>query len=141
MEKEIDKVWRSVHGNLGMTIYWDIQQTKQKLINKDSIKRKMESMTDSLISRIIKNPNTDMCDENFITQYNKNPQLYREVIIEEYISGYESKFHPLYDFNQEIRSHKENVKITLERLKRRKNKTKEEYDSINVIKEYLNKKF
>ena len=122
---------------LGMTIYWDIQKIKKKLVNDTSINKKMESMTDSLIKKVIKNPKMDMSDENFISLYNENPQIYRKTIIDEYTREYKEKFHSLYDFYEELNSHKNNINNILNRLQNRKGKTKEDYDAIDDIKNYL----
>jgi len=136
--KEITSdVWRTVHAMLGMTIYWDIQKIKKKLVNDTSINKKMESMADSLIKRVIKNPKMDMSDENFISLYNENPQIYRKTIIDEYTREYKEKFHSLYDFYEELNSHKNNINIILNRLQNRKGKTKEDYEAIDDIKNYL----
>ena len=136
--KEITSdVWRTVHAMLGMTIYWDIQKIKKKLVNDTSINKKMESMTDSLIKKVIKNPKMDMSDENFISLYNENPQIYRKTIIDEYTREYKEKFHSLYDFYEELNSHKNNINNILNRLQNRKGKTKEDYDAIDDIKNYL----
>ena len=136
--KEITSdVWRTVHAMLGMTIYWDIQKIKKKLVNDTSINKKMESMADSLIKRVIKNPKMDMSDENFISLYNENPQIYRKTIIDEYTREYKEKFHSLYDFYEELNSHKNNINNILNRLQNRKGKTKEDYDAIDDIKNYL----
>ena len=136
--KEITSdVWRTVHAMLGMTIYWDIQKIKKKLVNDTSINKKMESMTDSLIKKVIKNPKMDMSDENFISLYNENPQIYRKTIIDEYTREYKEKFHYLYDFYEELNSHKNNINNILNRLQNRKGKTKEDYDAIDDIKNYL----
>ena len=135
MENITKDVWMSVHSNLGMSIYSDIQKIDTKLTNKDVIQKKMEKLTDSLIGSIL-NKN-DKSDKSFIDEYNSNPKMFRDVIIEEYKREYENKFPPLYDFNQEMNSHKDNVKNILKRIQSRKGKTKEEYDSIEFIKDYL----
>lgn len=136
-ETKTEDGWWIVHSKLGMTIYWDIQTMKQRFKNKESLKRKMESMADSLIKRVIKDPNIDYFSEDFMSYYNTDPEFYKNLIVEEYTREYENKFHILYDFHNELDSHKENIEVLLKRIKIKKDKTDEDYKYIEFLKDYI----
>ena len=141
---EIEKdVWGHVHSLFGLSIHMEIQKIKRQIKNKDKVKIKMESMTDSLIKKIYKKLNKDLCEEdredylNFLQEYNTNPDVYKKVITEEYTTEYYKKFHPLYDFELEKKSHMENVDRILQQMKKIKNRTKEENEAIEYLKNYI----
>jgi hypothetical protein len=136
-EDKINDGWRTVHAKLGMTIYWDIQSLKQRFKNKESLKIKMESMTDSLINRLIKNPKIDPFSEDFMSYYNTDPTFYKKLITDEYISEYENKFYLLYDFHNELETHKNNIGAILKRIKTKKDKTEEDYKYVEFLKGYI----
>jgi hypothetical protein len=136
MEDKLFDAWCAVHNYLGLLIFIDIENMKRKIINKDSLKRKIESMSDSLISKVEKNKSKDERNEEFMSYYNTDPQLHRELIIKEYTSEYNRRFPILCDFYDEMKSHKKNVILVLEKLQTRKNKSKEELDAIRFIREY-----
>jgi hypothetical protein len=136
-EDKINDGWRTVHNKLGMTIYWDIQSLKKRFENKEPLKIKMESMTDSLINRLIKNPKIDYFSEDFMSYYNTDPTFYKKLITDEYIREYENKFHLLYDFHNELETHKNNIEVILGRIKTKKDKTEEDYKYVEFLKDYI----
>jgi len=135
--EELSNAWWIVHSSLGMTIYWDIQGLKVRLKNKDAIKRKMVSMSKTLIERVKKDPKIDPFSEGFMDHYNSDPSLYMGLIIEEYTNEYENTFHILYDFHIELENHKSNMERILKKIKGKKGKTEEEHKYIDFLNEYI----
>ena len=130
-EEEINEGWRYVHSSLGFRIWDDIQGMKQRLINGDKILKKMETMTESLLKQVSKT------DTEFMDVYNSNPSLYKQIIINEYLNEYKEKFHVLYDFHIELNNHRVKLESLLDKSKNKKNKTEQDIEYINLLKECI----
>lgn len=130
-KEDISNACANVHTILGFKIWNDIQSIKQKIIDSNKILKKMETMADSLLEKVIK---TDL---EFMEMYNSNPSLYKQIIIDEYVREYKEKFHILYDFHIELNQHKMNLNVLLNRAKNKKNKTEQDINYINMLKEYI----
>jgi hypothetical protein len=130
-EEEINEGWGYVHSLLGFRIWDDIQGIKQRLIDGDKILKKMETMTESLLKQVSKT------ETEFMEVYNSNPSLYKQIIINEYVSEYKERFHVLYDFHIELNDHRVKLESLLNKSKNKKNKTEQDIAYINVLKEYI----
>ena len=130
-EEEINEGWGYIHSLLGFRIWNDIQGIKQRLIDGDKILKKMETMTESLLKQVLKT------DTEFMEVYNSNPSLYKQIIINEYVSEYKERFHVLYDFHIELNDHRVKLESLLNKSKSKKNKTEQDIAYTNVLKEYI----
>jgi hypothetical protein len=142
MENEIDVTSDAVQCYLGLYIYIDVTNIKKRIVNGDKLKQKIESMTDSLIERVQSSSilNDNDGEGSFLSFYNSNPQMYREVIVRRYEYEYKRCFPVLSEFNNEIKSHKEKVGNILHKLTKKGNKTRseEEKEAIKFLRGYLN---